>query len=66
VIEKAYAKLHGSYQSLEGGFTSDAFVDLTGGNDFDFFDIIFCIIFVILFLLFFFMHSYLLRYFRED
>ncbi|KJA14578.1 hypothetical protein HYPSUDRAFT_150192 [Hypholoma sublateritium FD-334 SS-4] len=31
LIEKAYAKLHGDYASLEGGFLADAIEDLTGG-----------------------------------
>ena len=30
VLEKAYAKLHGSYANLLGGFPQDSFTDLTG------------------------------------
>lgn len=31
LIEKAYAKAHGDYFSIEGGFASEAIEDLTGG-----------------------------------
>ncbi|XP_042886096.1 calpain-A-like isoform X2 [Penaeus japonicus] len=31
LVEKAYAKLHGTFEALEGGQSMDAMVDLTGG-----------------------------------
>ncbi|KAI9208890.1 uncharacterized protein BJ171DRAFT_170014 [Polychytrium aggregatum] len=34
LMEKAYAKIHGDYQSLSGGLTGEAIEDLTGGISF--------------------------------
>ena len=35
IVEKAYAKLHGSYAAVRSGSVSAALVDLTGGMAFD-------------------------------
>lgn len=42
IIEKAYAKLHGSYQNISGGFEDQAMADLTGKPIF-----IFCFLFLL-------------------
>ncbi len=31
ILEKAYAKMHGYYKSIEGGFVDAALADLTNG-----------------------------------
>lgn len=32
IIEKGYAKIHGSFDSLGSGFIDDALADMTGGS----------------------------------
>lgn len=34
LLEKAYAKVHGSYMALKGGLANDALFDLTGSPSF--------------------------------
>ena len=40
LLEKAYAKLHGSYKNMDGGMSNDSLVNFTGGSpqSFDVFD----------------------------
>lgn len=34
LVEKAWAKIHGSYERIEGGLTGQTFTDLTGASTF--------------------------------
>ena len=35
ILEKAWAKLHGSYERIEAGFAHNVMTDLTGAPSFD-------------------------------
>lgn len=36
ILEKVWAKLHGSYERIEAGFAHNVMTDLTGAPSFDF------------------------------